>query len=189
MMNLENTRVQLPRLGLSRVHRHVPLLQLLVGVILVLASPYMSQDHLRLIARGHRAQGHVVAYEQASFFRSTGTSSNDTKTGFMPIVEFSAEGRVVRFRDWLASRSTGNLPDRVTVLYDADNPAIAMIDRPVMNWMPWMPIAAVGLSLIFIGARRSCRGHSSGNSEARKSRLQLSIYLAFRGHGRVSKDL
>ena len=70
----------------------------------------------------------------------------------MPIVEFRASARVVRFTDWLGSRSAGQLSDEVTVLYDPANPSQAMIDRPVMNWIPWMPIAVTGLLLVFAAA-------------------------------------
>jgi hypothetical protein len=35
----------------------------------------------------------------------------------------------------------------VIVLYDPTNPSVAMIDRPVWNWIPWAPTFAVGLFL------------------------------------------
>ncbi len=42
---------------------------------------------------------------------------------------------------------------RVTVLYDSANPTSAMIDRPVMNWIPWAPTFAVGLFLILVAIK------------------------------------
>jgi hypothetical protein len=71
----------------------------------------------------------------------------------MPIVEFEAGDRIVRFEDWLGSSSTGNLPDRVTVLYDRDRPSDAMIDRPAWNWLPWAPIGVVGLFLTLVAVK------------------------------------
>ena len=34
------------------------------------------------------------------------------------------------------------------VLYDPANPAVAMIDRPVWNWIPRAPTFAVGLFMV-----------------------------------------
>jgi hypothetical protein len=42
---------------------------------------------------------------------------------------------------------------RVTVLYDAEKPNLAMIDRPVWNWIPWGPTLGMGLFLLFVGVR------------------------------------
>src|SRR5207248_1431044 len=108
------------------------------------------RGHFDLIRHGMRAAGRVVGYEPRTFVSTSGSSRlSTTTTAFMPIVEFRASARVVRFTDWLGSRSAGHLSDAVTVLYDPANPSQAMIDRPVMNWIPWMPIAATGLLLVF----------------------------------------
>jgi len=39
------------------------------------------------------------------------------------------------------------------VLYDPEKPSLAMIDRPVWNWIPWAPTLGVGLFLVFVGIR------------------------------------
>ena len=70
----------------------------------------------------------------------------------MPIVRFEADGRVVEFRDWVGTNAAV-LNVRVTVLYDAAKPSSAMIDRPVMNWMPWGPMMAVGIFLLLAGTK------------------------------------
>jgi hypothetical protein len=72
---------------------------------------------------------------------------------FMPIVEFQAGDRIVRFEDWKGSSLAGSLRDRVTVLYDPARPSVAMIDRPAWNWLPWAPIAAVGLFLTLVAIK------------------------------------
>ena len=103
-----------------------------------------------LILEGVRAPGRVVGHAQRNLRDSSETSST---LAFMPIVEFEAGERVVRFEDWLGSASTGNLPDRVTVLYDRDRPSDAMIDRPAWNWLPWAPIGIVGLFLTLVAIK------------------------------------
>jgi hypothetical protein len=37
------------------------------------------------------------------------------------------------------------------VLYDPVHPTSAMIDRQVMNWIPWGPTIGVGAFLILVG--------------------------------------
>ena len=76
----------------------------------------------------------------------------------MPVVEYRAMGdKRIRFEDWLGKSSTGMLNESVPVLYETTDPSVAMIDRPVWNWMPWAPIIAVGLFLVFDGIRRGLR--------------------------------
>jgi hypothetical protein len=45
----------------------------------------------------------------------------------------------------------------VTVLYDPANPTLAMIDRPVYNWIPWGPTFAVGLFLVIVAIKGALR--------------------------------
>jgi len=129
----------------QRILRYMWIPQALAGAILLWVAYGMGHDHFHLIRAGVRAPGLVVGHEQQRFGSADGSA--DATTAFMPVVEFSANDRVVRFRDWLGSASTGGGPDRVTVLYDPSNPSVAMIDRQIMNWVPWAPIGAVGLFL------------------------------------------
>jgi hypothetical protein len=70
----------------------------------------------------------------------------------MPIVKFQAGGQDVEFKDWMGTNAAV-LNVRVTVLYDAEKPSLAMIDRPVWNWIPWAPTLGMGLFLILVGVR------------------------------------
>jgi hypothetical protein len=147
----------------SRILRWMWIPQLVVGAFLLVLAVYIGRGHFDLIRHGMRADGRVVGYEQRTFRSSNGTSqTSTTTTAFMPIVEFRTSARVVRFTDWLGSRSAGHLSEVLTVLYDPTNPSLAMIDRPVMNWIPWMPIAAVGLLLVVAAFRAGARRASSG---------------------------
>ena len=144
--------VELLKSNRPKMLRYMAAVQLLLGLFLLFMAYYIGHTHLHLIRAGGRAPGRVVGYEQHDFISSTGNSRSFT-TGFLPVVEFNANGRNVRFTDWLGSNSTGRFPDRVTVLYDVSIPTIAMIDRPVMNWIPWAPIAVVGGLLCFVGLK------------------------------------
>jgi hypothetical protein len=46
------------------------------------------------------------------------------------------------------------------VLYDPSNPSTAIIDRALMNWIPWAPIGLTGAFLCsvgFVGGVKSLR--------------------------------
>jgi len=77
----------------------------------------------------------------------------------MPVVEYRACGdQTVRFEDWLGSTRPGKRNHRseiVQVLYDPTKPSVAMIDRPIWNWVPWAPVVVVGVLLIMSGIRRA----------------------------------
>ena len=135
-----------------KILRYTFVLQVLVGLFLLFMGDYMGRTHFHLIRVGVRAPGRVVGNEQRNFGSSIGNSARVT-TAFMPVVEFSANGQKIRFTDWLGSSSTGSFPDNVTVLYDAAAPSVAIIDRPLMNWIPWAPIGAAGCFLCFVGLK------------------------------------
>jgi Protein of unknown function (DUF3592) len=123
--------------------------QILTGLFLLWLGYAIGKDHLNLVRHGVRASGIVVDYKAENFRESTGYRS----TGYMPIVQFQAGDRVVRFQDWLGSSIAGPSRRPVMVLYEPANPSIAMIDRGTMNWIPWAPTMAVGLFLLLVGLR------------------------------------
>ena len=119
------------------------------GILLLSLGYFLGHAHFHLLRAGARAPGRIIGYQQERF-RSSSSSSH---TAYMPVVEFHTSDRFVQFKDWMGSSSTGTLYTSVIVLYDPANPADAMIDRPVWNWMPWAPTFAVGL-LLFLGSIR-----------------------------------
>jgi hypothetical protein len=132
----------------QRILRYAWIVQLFGGLVFLGLGYFMGHTHFQLIRKGVRAPGRIVGYKQETF---RGSSTQSSSTGYMPVVEFHTNDRFVQFQDWLGSNSTGARNVSVIVLYDPANPTVAMIDRPVWNWIPWAPIFGVGL-LLFLSA-------------------------------------
>lgn len=72
---------------------------------------------------------------------------------YLPIVEFEALGDKVHFEERkLVSQGEG-VGWSVAVLYDPNNVSLAMIDRPLWNWMPWAPALAMGAFLALVSLK------------------------------------
>jgi hypothetical protein len=135
----------------EKMLRYTRIAEVVVGVFLLCLGYYMGKDHFHLIRDGVRVPGTIVGYKQEYFPGSFGRSSTSSQA-FMPIVKFQAALQDVEFKDWMGTNNAvKNI--RVTVLYDPENPSVAMIDRPVWNWIPWAPTLGVGLFLFFVGVR------------------------------------
>ncbi len=135
----------------EKILRYTRIAEVVTGVFLLCLGYVIGKDHYHLIRDGARAPGTIVGYQQKYFRGSDGrVSSGDV--GFMPIVKFQAGGQDVRFRDWMGTNAAV-LNVRVTVLYDPEKPGLAMIDRPVWNWIPWAPMLGVGVFLFLVGVR------------------------------------
>jgi hypothetical protein len=134
----------------EKILRYAWIPQVLGGLVFLVLGYYMGHSHFHLIREGVRAPGRIVSYKQETFRRASGSGS----TAYMPVVEFHTSDRFVQFKDWLGSSVAGSNNVSVIVLYDPANPAIAMIDRPLGNWLPWCPVFAVGV-LLLLGSVRS----------------------------------
>jgi hypothetical protein len=133
-----------------KVLRYQCVAQVVTGLFLLLLGHVIGKDHLTLVRKGVRASGIVVDYKAEDFRDS---NRNFTSTGYMPVVQFLAGDRVIQFKDWMGSGIAGPLRRPVIVLYDPANPSVAMIDRAVMNWVPWAPMMAIGIFLFVVGVR------------------------------------
>jgi len=140
----------------EKILRYAFIPQVLAGLLLLGLAYYMGHVHFHLIRQGVRAPGTIVDYKQENFRRSSGRSS----TGYMPVVEFHTNDGFIQFQDWLGASVRGNTNAPVTVLYDPVHPSVAMIDRPVWNWIPWGPIFGVGLFLVLVAVRGALRSLS-----------------------------
>jgi len=136
-------------------------LQLATGIFLVLLGLHIGSVRIALMLDGTRSTGRIVAYEQR-LMPTSGTSTHRT-LAFMPVVEFQTGARTVRFTDWLGSSGATALHESVPIIYRRADPSVAMIDRPLGNWLPWAPVLALGLMLSldavrgFLARRRASR--------------------------------
>jgi Protein of unknown function (DUF3592) len=137
----------------EKILRYAWIPQILTGIVLLGLAHFMGHSHFELIRHGVRALGRIVSYKQENFRRSSGSFS----TGYMPVVEFHTNDRFVQFRDWLGTSIAGSTNVSVIVLYDPANPSMAMIDRPIGNWLPWAPIFAVGFFLVLVAIKGALR--------------------------------
>jgi hypothetical protein len=137
----------------EKILRYAWIPQVLGGLVFLVLGYYMGHAHFRLIREGVRTPGRIVSYKQEAFRRASGSSS----TAYMPVVEFHISDRFVQFKDWLGSSVAGSINVSVIVLYDPANPAVAMIDRPLGNWLPWGPVFAVGVLLLLASVRSAFR--------------------------------
>ena len=133
-----------------KILRYTRVVEVVVGIFFVFFGYYIGRDHYHLIRHGVRTSGTIVGYKQESFPDRGGTHWD---TAFMPIVKFQARGRDIDFKDWMGSGAAVIWKIPVTVLYDPEDPSVAMIDRPVWNWIPWAPTLAVGLFLFLAGIK------------------------------------
>ena len=138
----------------DKVRRGLAVVQVIAGLVLCLLGYVGGREHLHLILEGVRGDGRIVSYRQESL-----PNSGDARWNYLslPEVEFTARGQTYRFEDSVGSGSEV-LNQRVLVLYDPNHPATAMVERPIMNWVPWAPMIAVGLLLLISAARRAMRG-------------------------------
>ena len=140
--------------------RYVRLLQLLAWLFLMVFGYYIGRVHFDLIVEGSRTQGRIVDYKEERIGNRIGTGTN--RMVFMPVVEFRAGDHAVRFKDWKGSSVAAGLRTSVPVIYRSAEPSVAMIDRPVWNWIPWAPAFLLGffLSLVAIKGRLTKRPYS-----------------------------
>jgi hypothetical protein len=142
----------------ARVLRYTRAAQAVAGLLLLLFGYYIGKEHFHLIREGIRTQGTIVDYQQESLPNGGGVRWDFAS---MPIIKFQAGDRIVQFKDWMGSKAElRNV--QIMVLYDPVDPSVAMIDRPVWNWIPWAPTFGVGLFLVLVaikgwfGSQRQC---------------------------------
>jgi hypothetical protein len=144
--------------GWIRVHERsmrgaIVWLQLATGLFLVAFGCYFGRTPFALIRDGSRTSGLIVRFE---YVTSKGTSTR-AYSAFHPVVEFTVDGRRIQFQDRFGSGSSGGVHDVVPVLFDPRTPSLAVIDRPILNWIPWAPMLLVGVFLVLAWAAGKVR--------------------------------
>lgn len=127
------------------------------GILLMLVGYFTGHIYFALIQDGVRAQGTIVDFQYKSWttVRSNGTYS--WTSAYMPIVEFRVNDKNYRFQNWWGSSSAAGKNTKVPIFFNAQDPAIAMIDKGLQNWIPWAPIFCTGVFLMLVsifGKRR-----------------------------------
>ena len=133
----------------------LPVLQVLVGLLFAVLGYRIGRVHFHLIVEGRRAEGRIIRYQEEHHDSRNPGGTSVSSSAFHPVVEFTAGNRIIHFENRAGSANAGGLNDPVPVLYDSERPVDAMIDRQILNWMPWAPMFVLGAFLLLTGARGS----------------------------------
>lgn len=138
----------------SAILRYIFIPQAIAGLFLLILGYSIGHDHLRLIRSGVRTTGKIVAFKKMIIGSPGRPSSigaqNGARLTFLPIVEFQDKNRTLQFQDWAGTSSPIGLNATVHIIFDSDDPSIAMIDRRIWNWFPWAPTFLVGAFLCLV---------------------------------------
>ena len=145
-MSLSQDQVDRLRANGVRILRYAFIPQLLVALVFLGFSYRTGKDFVHLLRKGARAQGKIVGFEPALMHahRSPSSTGSLGKTVYLPVVEFHADDRLVRFRERKLVPNGEGVGWSATVLYDPSDLSIAMMDRSAWNWIPWTPFFAIG---------------------------------------------
>ena len=139
----------------TKIYNFECILHAFVGFFLVFLSYQIGHKHINLLQNGVKAWGIVVDYKQEAFVTNSGFSNTvkDHKNIFVRIIEFKVGDRLMRFRDWIGSESNYSSQVSVPIIYNPSDPSIALIDRPIINWLLWAPICLIGLFLMLVSVK------------------------------------
>ncbi len=139
----------------AKILRYAFVPQLFAAVALFAVAYFTGRADIHLLLNGARTSGKIVGFQSRELHTYRNPSSTGTfgRIVYLPIVEFEAQGTVVRFEERKLVAHGESVGWPVTVLYDPGNPSLAMIDRPFWNWIPWAPALAMGLLLALASLR------------------------------------
>ena len=135
----------------DRIARYMFIPQLLVALLFLGFAYRTGQVHAHLLLRGVQIQGRIVAFREVRRYNRASSRLSDNDSVYLPLIEFSANNRVIRFEEWKGTQSDSGVGSFVTVLYDPTDASLAMMDRGAWNWLPWAPCFAIGLLLSLAG--------------------------------------
>jgi len=159
LLRMEDIRPRLRNME-ARAARIAPVMGL-AGLAMIGTGHWMAQDLYHLLLSGETASGRIIGYERV--YQPT-----DRLHVYYPEVTFTtAAGRTVTFRDKLgsgASTTARKSGARVTVVYNANNPERAMIDRGWWNWAFPFGMLFIGV-FVFLLALKTMKDRKRGRSE------------------------
>ena len=124
---------------------------LLVGITATGGGIHLGLDRWQFIQNASTAVGKVVDFES-----TTTTSDGTTSTTYAPIIQFTpANSNVtIKFTDDFGSSSPSEQAgDKVPVLYLADEPSEAIMDKGWLNWFAPGLLSIIGIFFTLIGIR------------------------------------
>lgn len=137
----------------DKILRYVFILQFIAAIPLLWLATITGRHHAQLLLRGRAASGTVAAVVPVHFTSRSGTSS----TAYEPVVSFTVgappRADEFRFQEWKGMRTAPSVGTKVSVLYDPEDPDIAMVDRGYLNYLPWAPCAAIGTFLLLVALK------------------------------------
>jgi|ERR1051325_10315817 hypothetical protein len=137
----------------QKYFRYLFLLQFVAAIPFLWFSYETGKVHARLSLHGSRTRGTIVAVVPVRYSSSSGMSS----TAYEPVVTFTAgpgsHADEFRFQEWKATKVAPAIGTNVSVLYDPEDPDIAMLDRGYLNYLPWAPCAAIGAFLVLVAVK------------------------------------
>lgn len=131
----------------QKIFRYLFIPQFLAAAVFLSFSYGTGKVHARLLLKSARTNGTIVDFRSALISHRSGSSRSYWSTIYEPLIEFTANGRVFRVQEWKGSESRIGLGSSVPILYDPEDPSVAMMDRGPSNWLPWAPCFVIGLIL------------------------------------------
>jgi hypothetical protein len=136
----------------ARIVRWMFIPQLLVALLFLGFAYRTGRTHVRVLLRGIHAQGTIISLRPVRISSSTSRSGGSSSSViYLPLVEFMAQGRLIRFEEWKGTQSYSGVGSFVPVLYDPVEVSSAMLDRRIWNWLPWGPCFIIGAILFVAG--------------------------------------
>lgn len=126
----------------------VQIVLIAVGGLALLTGCLLAVQRLKTVYAGKSAQGKVVGQSEST---STSSSGGSTKfvTMYAPIVEFTHDGKKVKFTSSLGTRDQIPTGSSVPVRYLPDDPQTsAEIATPARMW--GFPVMALGVGALFV---------------------------------------
>jgi hypothetical protein len=157
-MSVSQDQVDWLRANGARLFRYAFIPQLLVGLVFLGFSYRTGKDFVHLLRKGARTQGKIVGFQPVLIqtHRSPSSTGSLGRTVYLPVVEFRAADRLVRFREQKLVPNGEGVGWSATVLYDPSDLSIAMVDRSSWNWLPWAPFFAIGFVVGLAGLKGFC---------------------------------
>lgn len=120
---------------------------LLASLVLLAVAAFMGRSTASLQLSGLRASGTVTA------LRLNSSHTYDPRVRFK-----TASGDIIEFEGEGSNRPDHRVGEAVEVMYAADRPTHAMIDRGVWNWFMPAVFALCALPIALVSARALLRG-------------------------------